>query len=113
MSGSSWRGNAGGAFTISFSADGRYLGVLQHAHCVTLWDLERGSVISQGVSENVRTAAALAPDGHTFALGRDDGAVTLKVDRQPDFFDRTRRPVRSGTITDIQPRLGHLGDGQL
>ncbi len=71
-------GNAAGAYTISFSANGRYLGVLQHSHCVTLWDLERGSVISQGVSQRVRTAAALSPDGHTFALGRDDGAVTLK-----------------------------------
>jgi WD40 repeat protein/serine/threonine protein kinase len=75
--------NAGGASKVSFSADGRYLGVLQHAHCVTLWDLARGSVISQGVSHGVRAAAALAPDGHTFALGRDDGAVTFKSMANP------------------------------
>ncbi len=69
-------GNAGGAFMVAFSADGRTVGALQHAHCVMLWDLVKGRVLSQGIAEGVRTAA-LAPDGQTFALGREDGSAAL------------------------------------
>ena len=88
-------GDAGGAGLIAFAANGQTLGVLQHAHCVTLWDLGRGRVLSLGVADSVRTAA-LAPDGQTFALGRDDGTVPLW----------TTAPLSPSVALDVPARQG-------
>ncbi len=105
-------GDAGGAYSISFSSDCRYVGVLQHARSFTLWDLVKGSVSSQGVAENVRTAL-LAPDGHAIALGHDDGTVTLKPTANPASSIALDLPQDRGRSLTFTPDSATLVTGSI
>lgn len=75
--------DAGPAWVLQFSPDGRYLAAKHHPpghetrSRVQVWDLERGEVVLRPASVMHHNAVDFAPDGRRFALGTADGTIEI------------------------------------
>jgi WD40 repeat protein len=98
--------NGPGGHTLAFSPDGKTLAVAGN-HRITLWDLDRQTVIARLDAADAVSAVAFAPDGRTLAASAYDRVVLW------DLTSRTRRATLPMGTFNIADRLAFSPDGRV